>query len=57
MERRTWPFEVKATEEGYICISQDAGSFDDDDVILLHPEQVDLLIKWLNDVREHLQKK
>ncbi len=57
MEHKTWQFEVKPTEDGYICISQQAGGFEADEEIILHPEQVDLLVKWLYEVREKLQKK
>ncbi len=56
MERKMWPIEIETTDQGFICISQDAGPMEDDPYILLHPDQVDLLIQWLNDAREELQR-
>lgn len=56
MEKKMLPVEVKKTEQGYICISQDLGAFEEEPYILLHPEQIDLLVKWINEVKEELQR-
>ena len=47
-KRKTDGFEVFYNDGGSISIKQD--SFNSDDIITIHPEQVPLLIKWLNDV-------
>lgn len=56
MERKMWPIEVEINDQGLICISQDVGPLEDDPYILLHPDQVDLLIQWLNDAKDELQR-
>ena len=55
MENKMWPIEVTKTEQGYIRISQDVGSFDEEESIMLHPDQIDLLVKWLNKAKDELQ--
>lgn len=54
--RKTWPFEVDATEAGDICITQEFFGFDEPNEIIIHPEQIDLLVKWLYEVRDELQE-
>ena len=54
--RRTWPFEVDATEDGDICITQESPGFEKPNEIIIHPEQIDLLVKWLFEVRDELQE-
>ena len=56
MERKMWPIEIETTDQGFICISQDVGPMEDDPYIMIHPDQVDLLIQWLNDARDELQR-
>lgn len=51
MERMMWDLAVKVESSGYICITQKEDCMANDSRILLHPDQVDLLIKWLNDAK------
>lgn len=55
MNKEMLPVKVEKTEEGCICISQDFGAYEEEHSILLHPEQIDLLVKWINEVKEELQ--
>jgi len=53
-EKEMWQVKVYAGQEGHICISQpDFGS--DDHIIFIHPEQTDLLIKWLQETKAELE--
>lgn len=56
MARKMWPIEVKVDDQGFIRISQDVSAFEEEAFILLHPDQVDLLIQWVNDARDELQR-
>ena len=56
MVRKMWPFEVETDNQGFIRISQDAGPLEQTPYIVLHPDQVELLIQWLSDARDELQK-
>lgn len=56
MERKMWPIKVEADSQGFIRISQEIGTFEDEDTIIIHPDQVDLLIKWIDDARNESQK-
>lgn len=56
MERKMWPVEVGLDDQGFICISQDVGPLEEDPCIVLHPDQVELLIQWLNDAKNELQR-
>lgn len=53
-EKETFQFKVYSGGNGDVCISQQVDC-DDDNVIIIHPEQIDLLIKWLNETRDELQ--
>lgn len=45
--------KVYLSDKNYICIEQsDYGG--DDTIIVIHPDQVDTLIKWLNEARNEL---
>jgi hypothetical protein len=45
---------VYTSETGNICIQQsDFGS--DDAIICIHPDQADLLIKWIKEAKDELQ--
>ena len=56
MERIMWPIKVDVENRGFICISQDCDSLDENAFVLLHPDQVDILIEWLKDVKSELPK-
>lgn len=56
MDKEMLPIKVKKTDSGFICISQDFGAYEEEHNVLLHPEQVDLLVKWINEVKEELQR-
>lgn len=53
-DREVLQFKVYQTEKGYICISQDDPGQLEEDVVILHPEQVDLLIKWVLEVKDEI---
>lgn len=53
MERMMWDLAVEVETSGYICITQKEDMMSDSRV-LVHPDQVDLLIKWLNDAKSEL---
>ncbi len=54
MEKSAYDFKVSC-EDNFIHITQiDLGH--DDSSIIIHPEQVDLLTKWLNEAKEQLLK-
>lgn len=52
MDKRAHAFTVE-TVDGYICIQQNNSGIDDAENYL-HPEQVDLLVKWLNEAKDEL---
>ena len=54
MEKTMMEISVKTTEEGRIIIEQ---SRYESDVILLAPEQIDILIKWLQDAKNEIQQR
>ena len=56
MARRMWPIDVDIDDRGFIRISQELGALSDDAFVLLHPDQADLLIQWINDARDELQR-
>lgn len=52
MEKKLFDLSVSTTElDGYIIIMQTNAS-DNDDKIAIHPDQVDLLVKWLAEARD-----
>lgn len=55
MERKMWPIEVTVDDQGFIRVSQDLGPFEEPETIVIHPDQVDLLIQWINAARDESQ--
>jgi hypothetical protein len=57
MERKMEPLEV-STREGRIYIAQDYGSPSDDasPILIITVEQVPILIGWLQEAAQELQK-
>lgn len=47
--------EIYTSKEGYIVLSQ-PNFGDDDSKIIIHPDQVGILIKWLQDLKRELKK-
>ncbi|HPQ42948.1 MAG TPA: hypothetical protein PKZ42_01880 [Syntrophales bacterium] len=47
---------VETDDEGRISITQPA-TFEDGDTILIYPDQVDILIKWLQEAKEEVLKR
>lgn len=56
MGKSAQQFSVEIENSEYINIIQKSGLMGEEDFIRLHPEQVDLLIKWLNEAKEELLK-
>lgn len=53
MHRAMHPVEV-SVENGLIYITQEShGTYDQ--VVCLHPDQVDILIRWLQEARNELE--
>lgn len=57
MERESQGFKVYADNQGLVCISQNDSAQQDEIYISIHPDQVDLLIKWLTEVKAELEKR
>lgn len=56
-EREMKQFKVYAGGDGFICIEQNSYDLDEhDDIVSIHPAQIKSLTKWLNDVRDELEK-
>jgi hypothetical protein len=53
MHRKMEELGVATTSEGFIDITQPAGH-QEDSVIRVHPDQVELLTKWLEEARAEL---
>ncbi|NTU41683.1 MAG: hypothetical protein HGA78_01245 [Nitrospirales bacterium] len=47
---------VFITERGNVCIAQDNDEEQREELIIIHPDQLDILIKWLNETKEEIQK-
>ena len=56
VEREMQQLKVYVSENGYICLQQECFGTDDS-IISVHPDQVDLLLKWLKEAKDELQKK
>ncbi len=54
MERESQQFKVYADDQGMICISQYDSGNQDDIYVAIHPDQVDLLIKWVTEIRNQI---
>lgn len=55
-EREMEQLKVYDGKNGHICISQSHFGSNEDDVIIIHPAQVDLLIQWLKEIKIELEK-
>ena len=54
MEREMLDLKVSIDEDDYIIITQSGDN--DDDIIKVHPDQLPILIKWLQEIRnEYLE--
>jgi hypothetical protein len=51
IERRD-EIEVYAGEKGHVCIKQEGALGEEDDLVILHPEDVPRLISFLQRVRQ-----
>jgi hypothetical protein len=57
MEKHMEEVSVKTTEEGKILIVQDNPVESRGDTISLEPDQVDVIIQWLQEAKAELEKK
>jgi hypothetical protein len=50
MNKKMEPVEVYVSDSNFVCIKTDdyGGG---EQIILLHPSQIDLLIEWLNEAK------
>lgn len=54
MEREMLDLKVSIDEDDYIIITQSGDNYDD--MIKVHPDQLPILIKWLQEIRnEYLE--
>ena len=54
MEREMLDLKVSIDEDDYIIITQSGDNYDDE--IKVHPDQLPILIKWLQEIRnEYLE--
>lgn len=56
MERESQQFKVYADDQGIICISQCDPGQQEDIYVAIHPDQVDLLIKCITEVKAQSQR-
>jgi len=56
MEKRAEQFAV-STNKDEIVISQERFGDDEDDIVVVTPEQIDLLIQWIQEARAELVSK
>lgn len=55
MEKKLFDLSVSTTElDGYITILQSNAMLEDDDRVVIHPDQVELLIQWLKEARNQI---
>jgi len=55
MEKKLFDIKVYTSDENYICIEQEDFGHDNA-VILLHPDQIELLFKWLKEAQQEIIK-
>jgi len=55
MEKKLFDIKVYNSDENYICIEQEDFGHDNA-VILLHPDQIELLFKWLKEAQQEIIK-
>lgn len=55
MEKKLFDLSVSTSElDGYITILQPNAMFEDDDRVVIHPDQVELLIQWLKEAKDQI---
>lgn len=47
MKMEMLPIEVYVSDSGFVCLKQN-GYPDEDDVVCIHPAQVDTVVEWMN---------
>jgi hypothetical protein len=53
MEKKMYDVKIYTSDKGYVCIEQeDIGS--DNSIIILAPDQIDILCQWLKKAKESL---
>jgi hypothetical protein len=57
MEKRMEAVTVKTGKEGNILIEQEYVGNDQPNVIEITPDQVDVIVQWLQEAKAELQKK
>jgi hypothetical protein len=50
MGKELFGVKIYVSDKGFICISQEEYGFDDR-CIILHPSQINLIIKWLKELK------
>jgi hypothetical protein len=51
MEKEMTDLKVYVSDKGFICMEQSAGGYDDPSAIAIHPDQVDILVQWLQKAK------
>lgn len=54
MDKIMYGVKVYTSEEGFICLEQEDFGHDNS-IILLHPDQIDLIFKWMQEARQTLK--
>lgn len=54
MKRIMQQIEVSVNDQGFVCLSQD-DNVSEDSTIWIHPDQIELVVKWLRDVECELK--
>lgn len=57
MEKRMEAVTVKTTKEGSIVLEQEYVGSDQPCIIAITPDQVDVIIQWLQEAKAELEKK
>jgi hypothetical protein len=53
MEKEMQEISVYVSDKNYICIKQ-PNLYEDDDIIIVNPEQINTLIKWLKEAKQEV---
>lgn len=48
MRKSMQALEIYTSDNGFICIKQES-AFVEESIIIIHPDQLEVLIKWLRD--------
>jgi hypothetical protein len=56
MAKEMLQVRIFISERGNVCIAQDNDEDQREELIIIHPDQLDILIKWLNETKAELQK-